>query len=116
MAVLINPDKHGFLPLKKRVELLQTVCADVPNAIVEAHNGLLADYARLKAADAVVLTAHNTLKQCGLKPDCIALVCMNARGETAGACNHKGFSYACAREGEAPRVVEVAPVIDKDEE
>ena len=39
VAVLINPDKHGFLPLKKRVELLQTVCADVPNAIVEAHNG-----------------------------------------------------------------------------
>lgn len=54
VAVLINPDKHGFLPLKKRVELLQAVCADVPGAIVESHNGLLADYARLKSADAVV--------------------------------------------------------------
>ena len=41
---------------------------------------------------------------------------MDAKGHTAGACNHKGFAYACAREGEKPRVVAVAPVIDKDEE
>ena len=68
------------------------------------------------AVNEVVLTAHNTLKQCGLKPDCIALVCMDARGNTAGACNHKGFVYACAREGEAPHLVEVEPIIDKDEE
>ena len=69
-----------------------------------------------EAVNTVVLTAHNTLRQCGLKPDCIALVCMDAKGNTAGACNHKGFAYACAREGEKPRVVAVAPVIDKDEE
>ncbi len=68
------------------------------------------------AVNEVVLTAHYTLKQCGLKPDCIALVCMDARGNTAGACNHKGFAYACAREGEAPHLVEVPPIIDKDEE
>ena len=68
------------------------------------------------AVDTVVLTAHNTLKQCGLKPDCIALVCMDARGNYAGAANHKGFAYACAHEGEAPHIVEVAPIIDKDEE
>ena len=54
VAVLINPDKHGFLPLKKRTELLRRVCADLPNATVETHNGLLADYARLKGANAVV--------------------------------------------------------------
>ena len=54
VAVLINPEKHGFLPLKKREELLRSVCAGLPNATVEAHNGLLADYARQKQADAVV--------------------------------------------------------------
>jgi len=54
VAVLINPDKHGFLPLKKRTELLRSVCADLPNAAVETHNGLLAEYVRLKQADAVV--------------------------------------------------------------
>ncbi len=67
-----------------------------------------------EAVETVVLTAHNTLLQCGLRPDCIALVCMNARGETAGACNHQGFSYACVSENEPPRVISVPPIIDKD--
>ena len=54
VALLINPDKQGFLPLKKRVELLQRICEDIPNASVESYNGLLADFVRLKQADAVV--------------------------------------------------------------
>ena len=54
VAVLINPDKHGSLPLKKRIALLNEVCAGIPNAVVESYNGLLADYARMKQADAVV--------------------------------------------------------------
>ena len=54
VAVLINPDKHGFLPLKKRTELLQKVCAPLSNTVVESHNGLLAEYVRMKQADAVV--------------------------------------------------------------
>lgn len=54
VAVLINPDKQGFLPLKKRAELLERICEDIPNATVESHNGLLADFVRMKQADAVV--------------------------------------------------------------
>lgn len=54
VAVLINPDKQGFLPQKKRVALLEKVCADIPNARVEAFNGLLVDFVRMKGADAVV--------------------------------------------------------------
>ena len=54
VAVLINPDKNGFLPLKKRMEILERICADIPNASVEAHNGLLADFVRIKEASAVV--------------------------------------------------------------
>jgi len=68
------------------------------------------------AAEAVVKTAHETLLRCGLKPDCIALVCLNAAGEFGGAANHKGFSYACNREGMEPVIVRVEPVIDKDAE
>ena len=36
VAVLINPDKKGFLPLKKRLELLERICADIDNASVES--------------------------------------------------------------------------------
>ena len=54
VAALINPDKHGFLPMQKRLSLLREVCASIPNAAVESHNGLLADYARMRQADAVV--------------------------------------------------------------
>ena len=54
VAVLINPDKQGFLPLKKRIELLERVCSDIPNAVVESYNGLLADFARIRQASAVV--------------------------------------------------------------
>lgn len=67
-----------------------------------------------EAVERVVLTAHETILKHGGKPDCIALVCMNARGECAGAANHKGFGYAVAREGEKPETVEVVPVVDKD--
>lgn len=68
-----------------------------------------------KAAETVVLTAHETILRHGGKPDCIALVCMNAKGEYGGAANHQGFTYACGRENEAPHVVHVEPVIDKDQ-
>jgi len=64
------------------------------------------------AVENVVLTAHNTIIQCGGEPDCIALVCMNAAGEVAAACNHYGFSYAFAKEGGEVQLVNVDPVID----
>ena len=54
-----------------------------------------------EAAEAVVLTAHNTLRQCGLKPDCIALIVMDAKGNYAGASNHKGFVYAFSSANDA---------------
>lgn len=69
-----------------------------------------------KAAENVVMTAHQTILRHGGKPDCIALVCMNAFGEYGGAANHKGFTYACGNENDAPHVVHVTPVIDKDSE
>lgn len=66
------------------------------------------------AAEQVVRSAHEAIVRHGGKPDCIALVCLNAKGEYGGAANHQGFTYACAREGEEPKIVSVVPVIDKD--
>ena len=54
VALLINPDKQGFLPLKKRIQLLESICETIPNASVEAYDGLLADFVRLRKEDAVV--------------------------------------------------------------
>jgi len=67
-----------------------------------------------EAAEQVVLSAHESILRHGGKPDCIALVCMNARGEHGAACNHREFFYAHACEGGAITVEEVPPVIDKD--
>ena len=66
------------------------------------------------AVEQVVKTAHETIVRHGGKPDCIALVCMNAKGEWGAACNHKDFTYACASPNCPPKVVEVIPIIDKD--
>lgn len=56
------------------------------------------------------------IRRHGGTPDCIALVCMNARGECAGAANHKGFSYAVSDSTGKLDVIFVDPVVDKDGE
>jgi N4-(beta-N-acetylglucosaminyl)-L-asparaginase len=58
------------------------------------------------AAETVVRTAHEAILRHGGKPDCIALVCMNAAGETGAACNHKEFWYAAADSNTAPAVTD----------
>lgn len=67
-----------------------------------------------EAAERVALTAHETIIRHGGKPDCIALVCMNAKGEFGGAANHKDFFYTGASEGRAPVVCEAKMAADKD--
>lgn len=68
-----------------------------------------------QAAEMAVRTAHEKIVAHGGKPNCIALVCLNAEGECGGAANHKDFWYACARtNSEVPSLVEVIPVIDRD--
>ena len=67
-----------------------------------------------QAVEQVVRTAHETILRHGGKPDCIALVCMNAEGTWGAACNHQDFTYAFASSHCPPTVAEVAPVIDKD--
>ena len=67
-----------------------------------------------QAVEQVVRSAHETILRHGGKPDCIALVCMNAEGAWGAACNHQDFTYAFASSECSPTVAEVVPVIDKD--
>ena len=90
-------------------DIMRTCCTF---RVVELMRGGMAPKA---AAEEVVRTAHERIIAHGGKPDCIALVCMNAAGEWGGAANHKGFAFAYATEQEPEgRIVEVTPVIDKD--
>ena len=41
VAVMHNPEKHGFLSVPMRVELLETACRELPNVRVIAHGGLV---------------------------------------------------------------------------
>ncbi len=46
VAIGMHPSRHALFTLDERLELMQAVCADVPNVRVEAFEGLLVDYAR----------------------------------------------------------------------
>ena len=54
VAVMHNPEKHGFLPVPMRVELLKTACRGLNNVRVIAHGGLLIDCAHEVGAKAVI--------------------------------------------------------------
>lgn len=64
------------------------------------------------AADEVILTAHNRIKQHGINPDNMAIVCMNAEGKTGASCNHQGFFYSHASQDQPPVLEAVKPIID----
>jgi hypothetical protein len=65
-----------------------------------------------KAAEEAILTAHNRILRHGIHTDNIAIVCMNTAGESGASCNHQGFWYSHAKEGQLPVLEEVKPVID----
>lgn len=65
-----------------------------------------------KAAEEVILTAHERIKRHGIEPDNMAIVCMNAKGECGASCNHQGFFYSYANPGQPPVLEAVEPVID----
>lgn len=54
VAVMHNPDKRGFLPVRERVALIEAACAGMPNVRVIAHGGLLIECAAQEKIDAVV--------------------------------------------------------------
>lgn len=54
VAVMVNPDKHCTFTLDERVELLRQATKGHPNVEVTSFNGLLAEYAKLCNATAIV--------------------------------------------------------------
>ena len=54
VAVLTNAEKQPLFTVNERVEMLQEVTRDIPNASVDTFSGLLVDYAMRKKARAVL--------------------------------------------------------------
>lgn len=54
IGVLNNNRKQSLFSAEERVEMIQLVTRDLTNVTVEAFDGLLVNYAKLKEADAIV--------------------------------------------------------------
>ncbi|HEX3037687.1 MAG TPA: pantetheine-phosphate adenylyltransferase [Oscillospiraceae bacterium] len=54
VAVLVNPDKHTSFTVDERIEMLKRATADMDDVEVVGFEGLLADYARMRNATAIV--------------------------------------------------------------
>lgn len=54
VAVLVNPEKNPSFTADERLAMINEVTADMPNVEAECFEGLLADYARMKNAQAIV--------------------------------------------------------------
>jgi len=54
IGVLVNGAKSPMFSMEERIELLRRVTKDLPNVIVEKHDGLLVDFARQKNASILV--------------------------------------------------------------
>lgn len=53
-TVFPNPDKRALFTVEERVEMTREALAGFPNVVVEAYDGLVTEYARLRGACAVV--------------------------------------------------------------
>ncbi len=54
VAVLVNPGKNPSFTAEERLEMIRRAVRDLPNVEAECFKGLLADYARLRGAQAIV--------------------------------------------------------------
>ncbi|MDD6275675.1 MAG: pantetheine-phosphate adenylyltransferase [Clostridia bacterium] len=55
VVVMVNYKKpHGCFTVEERVSLITKCVEDIPNVKVDAYGGLLADYTKMKKADAVI--------------------------------------------------------------
>ena len=54
IGILVNGAKSPMFSMEERIELLRRVTANMPNVIVEKHDGLLVDFARQKNASVLV--------------------------------------------------------------
>lgn len=54
VAIMYNPAKKSLFTVEERIELIEKSLVKFPNVSVDAHNGLLVDYAREKGVDAIL--------------------------------------------------------------
>ena len=54
VAVLVNPNKHTSFTVEERINMLKRATADMPNIEIVGFEGLLADYAKIRNATALV--------------------------------------------------------------
>lgn len=54
VAVLVNPEKHTRFSVEERIDMLKRATADMEDIEVVSFEGLLADYARMREATAIV--------------------------------------------------------------
>lgn len=54
IAVLVNPEKHTAFTLEERIDLLKRCTTGMDNVEVVGFDGLLADYAKIRNATAIV--------------------------------------------------------------
>ena len=54
VVVMTNSSKHPSFTAEERMEMLRTATYDIPNVEVDQYDGLLADYARMVGAGAIV--------------------------------------------------------------
>src|SRR5262249_53150589 len=54
VAVVINVSKEPLFSIEERMEMLQEVCAHLPNVSVGCFEGLLVEYAQQRGATAIV--------------------------------------------------------------
>ena len=54
IAVLVNPEKHTAFTVEERISLLKRCTSGMENVEIVGFDGLLADYARIRHATAIV--------------------------------------------------------------
>ena len=54
VAVLVNPGKNPAFTVEERIDMIRRAVCGIPNVEIECFDGLLADYAKQKNAQAVV--------------------------------------------------------------
>ncbi|MDD5952517.1 MAG: pantetheine-phosphate adenylyltransferase [Oscillospiraceae bacterium] len=54
VAVMVNPDKQSTFSASERVEMLRRATSSLPNVEIDSFDGLLAEYAKIYHATAIV--------------------------------------------------------------
>ena len=54
VTVMVNIHKSGCIPVPERIEMLQKICAGLPNVRVDQWDGLLSEYIRIYPDNVVI--------------------------------------------------------------